>query len=141
MIPGASILAAEYFAGFFLLPSTSLSSISLMIDLTNGFKKYYLKRNETARYFHDEVVFNNIPVDLTGAGIIFNMKISGGATVEFVGDSPDPTLGELRYQPVSGDLEVAGVYEAEWRITFPSGALLIWPTDSFRRLQILEDLA
>jgi hypothetical protein len=141
MILGSSILGAEYLAGFFAHSAAAAAAATIAIDFTNGLPKHYLKRDETARYFYDEVEFDAVPVDLTDATIVLNLKTASGAVESFTGDSPDPTLGQLRYQPTTGDLDTAGVYDAEWRITLSSGLLLIWPASETRKVHILEDLA
>lgn len=67
---------------------------------------------------------NNQVQDLTGASVKFQMwnartnvvKINAVATV----DSP-ATAGVVRYAFGAADLDTAGVYHAEWKVTFANG--------------------
>jgi hypothetical protein len=141
MIPGASILGADYLAGFFLLSQAAGAAHARMIDFTKSLPKYFVKKGETARYFYDAVALDGVAVDLTGATVVLNLKPADGAVLSFTGEVVDALLGQIKYQPTGSDLGTVGIYDAEWRITLQDASLLIWPTDRTRVVHILEDLA
>jgi hypothetical protein len=139
MTPGASILGAEYLAGFFLLNYTSGGA--RMIDFTKSRPKHFVKKGETARYFYDEITLNGAAVDLTSAAVVLNLAVEGGTALSFTGEVIDAAAGQVKYQPTGSDLGTVGIYQAEWRLTLDDGSLLIFPTDKTYVVQILEDLA
>lgn len=139
MIPGASIIGAEYLAGFFLL--SQVAGGTRMIDFTKSRPKHFVKKGETARYFYDEIELDGVAVDLTGATVVLNLKIEGGAALSLPGEVIDAAAGQVKYQPSGSDLGTVGIYQAEWRLTLDDGSLLIYPPDETYVVQILEDLA
>ncbi len=65
-------------------------------------------------------------IDITDADVVFVMRLidADGPTVEAAADNlqTNPaTQGMVRYDWVTGDTDVAGGYDAEWRVTFADG--------------------
>jgi hypothetical protein len=59
------------------------------------------------------------------------------APVEVVGSAE---AGEVEYPWEEDDLARAGLYQAEFEITFIDGRVLTLPNDSYLTIQVLEDL-
>lgn len=68
---------------------------------------------------------SNIPVDLTGCSVRFQMKKENDKrfTVDAVATVTDAANGRVVYAWHDNDLTVPGEYVAQWRITYPGGAV------------------
>lgn len=86
------------------------------------------------------------PVNLTGATVRFHMKPSpeSGLTTPVVSSAAavvDAVNGKVTYTWLSGDTAVAGVFDAEWEVTFAGGAVQTFPVDGLDTVLIRADLA
>lgn len=103
---------------------------------------FYLKKGDTS----PSLIYALTPtsVDLTGATVRFNMRLSGGATkvnraaAVIVTPTVAPTV---QYNWTVADTDTAGFYEAEFEITYPGGAVETFPNSDFVRVQITGDIA
>ena len=78
-------------------------------------------------------------VDLTGATARFVMADRPGAVP--VVDAPAEVAGEdLIYRWTATDTLTARAYYAEFRVTFPSGGVQVFPTDAYLAVEIMADL-
>lgn len=78
-------------------------------------------------------------VDLTGATARFVMANRPGAVP--VVDAPAEVAGEdLIYRWAATDTLTARAYYAEFRVTFPSGAVQVFPSDAYLAVEIMADL-
>lgn len=78
------------------------------------------------------------PVVLTGASVRFKMRLQGTTTplkVDAAAVIDAAAAAEVHYAWLSADTDTAGIYEAEWEVTLPSGAKLTFPND--RHLQVM----
>jgi hypothetical protein len=72
------------------------------------------------------------PVDLTDAGVMFVMRPLGDATPTVDGQGevvPPDDAGQVRYWWAADDLADAGLYLAEWQVTFPDARQQTYPGD------------
>ena len=69
---------------------------------------------------------------LTGATV---PKVNTGATVV------SATAGTVRYDWASDDTNTAGLYRAEFEVTFAGGIKRTFPGDDYLYVQVLADLA
>ena len=103
----------------------------------------YLKRNDTQPYYFAQLVdSSNNPVDLTGASIVFTMKLVDGpikvnrqaATIT------NATNGEFEYRWSAGDTDTPGIYNIEFEITLAGGGKLSAPANEDAQVIIKESL-
>lgn len=112
--------------------------------------KHYIKSRDTGPSIRRILIDSStgLPVDLTDAIALFvatdlakNAAFEGWATIE----SP-ATAGKIRYDFTEDDVETAGVYLAEFQITFSEGQTITYPPAnadpdrSYIRLQVVEGL-
>lgn len=71
---------------------------------------------------------NKQPVDLTDvATVTYVVRLRGAhvptvdARCTILQDSPVTNVGRVEYDPAPGDLDVAGIYDTEWRLVKKDG--------------------
>lgn len=101
-----------------------------------------IKQGDTARAFTDALTIGGVPINLAGATVKFvgNLrvgrdKIGGPATVT------DSTAGSVSYTPVPADVDVPGLFNIEWQITFGDGSKLTVPSSGYSTLLVVAQLA
>lgn len=106
---------------------------------------FFMKRNDTlpqmSAVLRDE---QGQPVDLTDATVRFHMKSVDGDTpkIDREGQSVgDPTTGRVTYDWTTEDTDEAGVFFAEWEVSFAGGDQATYPNDGYYVVQVLADLA
>lgn len=107
--------------------------------------KRTVKRNDTGPPVRVQVCneSNGSPQDFGAvASVSFHMtsidgtlKVDSAAAVEAPAED-----GILRYDWAVGDTDTAGKYDAEFEVTFASGAKETYPADGFIEITIIEDL-
>lgn len=81
--------------------------------------------------------------DLTGATIRFVMRALSSATPMTLTGSAvatDPIAGAVQYSPSAADTATAGLFMAEWAITFPDSTFMTFPTRGYLSVSIEENL-
>jgi hypothetical protein len=121
-----------------LLPNPAVAVAS---STEVSMESFYIKRNDTApaiRYALDPAT-----VDLTGASVKFQMRPRNGAMVLDVTASIVTATGTptVEYSWQTGNTATAGVYEAEFRVTYANGKIETFPNVGFILLRISEDVA
>jgi hypothetical protein len=78
-----------------------------------------------------------ISIDLTGCTVVFRMRhmVSGATTI-----ADDPTSGEVSYSWAADDTAVAGDYEAEVEVTYPSEDVFVLPASDFFIVKVRDSL-
>ena len=104
-------------------------------------ESFSIKRNDTApaiRY-----ALYPATVDLTGASVKFQMRPRNGAMVLDVTASIVTATGTptVEYSWQTGNTATAGVYEAEFRVTYADGKIETFPNVGFIAVRISEDVA
>ena len=84
-------------------------------------------------------------VDLTGAAAKFIMRLVGAATTKVNATAtidPDQVAnkGKVSYTWVTADTDTAGIYQAEWQITFSGAKPQTFPNPDYLVVKIEEDL-
>lgn len=81
-------------------------------------------------------------VNLAGASVKFIMTLKGQTTakVDAAATIVSAANGQVSYSWVAADTDTAGVYEAEWQVTFSGGAKQTFPNSSYLELIVLRDL-
>jgi hypothetical protein len=109
---------------------------------------YTVKKGDTAPSVSDVLLdASGNAVNLTGATVKFHMSSWDMTTVLINGSATGPNggaldaTGQVQYQWQAADVAAAGVYRAEWEVTFAAGAVETWPDDSYATVDIPVDLA
>jgi hypothetical protein len=88
-------------------------------------------------------------IDLTGATVTLSMALPNSTTKKInasactvLNQSTDK--GGVQYNFTSGNVDTAGDYDAEFKVTFAGGAVVLYPTDvgqkSYIRIHIQESI-
>lgn len=105
--------------------------------------EFYIKQNDTFPALRTTIVRAGSAVDLTGASISFHMRDMYTKTL--IIDDPativDAVNGVVEYEWVPADTAVAGLYEAEFEVTFANGKVMTFPHDSYIIVNIVDDIA
>ena len=103
---------------------------------------FTIKRNDTSPAIRWEL--EDPDTNLVGASVVFNMKntVTGAlvidrGTAEVVEGADRPTLG---YNWAEGDTAVAGLYEAEFEITFADESVETTPNSENIVVKVVVDL-
>jgi hypothetical protein len=104
---------------------------------------FYWKTFDTAPAFLCALSDANGPINLTGATVLFIMKLygsSGSTKVASAGTVADALNGIVSYQPVTADTNTAADYSAEWEITYSSGKKQTFPDPGYLLVRVTADL-
>lgn len=109
---------------------------------------YTVKRGDTVPVVTDTLLDSTgAAVNLTGATVKFHMTtwdrsavVANAAATGPNGGALDAT-GQVQYAWASGDVAAAGVYKAEWEVTFVGGKVESWPNDGYAVVSVTGDLA
>lgn len=105
---------------------------------------FNIKRNDRSPSFTSTLEAPaGTPVDLTGCNVKFIMtkdgesspKVNAAATIDSVLD------GEVSYSWGVTDTDTAGLYRAEWEVTFAGGVKRTWPAEDYLYINVQADLA
>jgi hypothetical protein len=88
-------------------------------------------------------------VSIQAATVIFRMapvsggtcSVAGTATIDQVDAGLDGSIGQLHYSWTPTDTAQAGLYAAEWQVTFSGGAIQTFPNGDPILVRITEDIA
>lgn len=83
------------------------------------------------------------PVALTGATVKFIMRLPGAASakIDSAATVLDADAGTVRYTWTGANTDTAGLYQAEFEVTFAGGAKRTFPENEYLYINILPDLA
>lgn len=109
---------------------------------------YTVKQHDLSPVVTDTLEDNTgAAVNLTGAAVKFHMTDWTRATVIVNASATGPaggaldSTGQVQYQWQAADVANAGVYLAEWQVTFAGGGIETWPNDGPAIVSIEADLA
>jgi hypothetical protein len=90
---------------------------------------FFIKQGDTRSPYVRTLEDANLdPVNLAGAAVVYHMVSLGGAeTVTGPATITDAANGQVTYSWQPNDTEVAGIYFAEWQVTFSGGAVETFP--------------
>ena len=98
---------------------------------------YDLKQGDTKPSLSAQLLSNGSAVDLTGATVKFHM----GTTVDVSAVIVDAATGNVRYDPATAHTVTAGIFKAEFEVTFSDGTIETFPNDGFIYVRITEEVA
>lgn len=107
---------------------------------------HQIKQNDTSPAIQAALTdASGTAIDLTGAlATRFHMRLPGASSAKVdaaatvVGAA---TLGVVRYDWSTGDTDTAGLYEAEFEVTYADGTVETFPNSGYILVNINGDLA
>lgn len=100
---------------------------------------YEFKKGDTFKPIQATLSDADGPAPLSGATVLFVMKQEGGAKlVEGLAEIVDANAGTVRYRWQAGDTDTAGVFFAEWQVTFPGGGQETFPSKGWERVIVYD---
>lgn len=91
---------------------------------------YHVKQNDTKEPLASTLTDSNgNAVVLTGATVVFHMRIFGAATskVSAAATIVSATLGQVKYTWTGTDLDTPGEYEGEFQVAFSDATIQSFP--------------
>lgn len=101
-----------------------------------------LKRGDT-RHCIKAILRNQegVPVDLTGCCVMFSMApLLRPVTINRAAHIENAEAGEVWVVWVPGETDTAGIFRAEFKVTYPDGRRETFPHNGYIGIQILDDL-
>jgi len=98
---------------------------------------FYLKQHDTKPSYAAQLLQDGSAVDLTDATVKFHM----GSVIDAPATIVDALTGNVRYDWVAADTEVAGTYKAEFEVTFSDGSIQTFPNQDYLQIVIGEEVA
>ena len=104
---------------------------------------FYVKRNDTSPIFRAIAKDgNDVVVDLSGATVNFHMYDSAGnVKVDAAAVINDGPTGDMQYEWLAADTDLAGFFNSEFEVILASGRIETFPNYGYQRVHIWEDLA
>ena len=107
---------------------------------------FAIKQNDTAPALEGICKDGNgSPVPLTGATVVFNMRLAPAGAVKIttggmatVGNAES---GRQKYSWSASDTDTAGLYEGEVQATFNDGRVRTFPPKGYFSIEITDDIA
>lgn len=111
--------------------------------------RFHIKQNDTSPAIQSQLVNeDDEPIDFSSNGlqpassVDFHMiDEDDNVVVNAAGVFDDKADGKVSYSWQSGDTDTTGVYEAEWEVTYNSGAIESFPNSANLIVVIEEELA
>jgi hypothetical protein len=109
--------------------------------------EFFIKRTNQLPVLRAELADSQGPVSLisaSGVDFIYRKRPTSGSITGTVhintGQIISGAEGIVQYNWTTGDVNTAGHYLAEWRVTFTNGQKLSFPNSEYLRFQIVDDL-
>ena len=108
--------------------------------------QFFLKENDTGKPI--EGILRDgfgAPVDITGATVVFHMRLAPAGAVKVTGGSMgavgSATNGRVKYSFSASDVDTPGTYEGEVQATFSNGLIRTFPERGYISVEIEDDIA
>lgn len=105
---------------------------------------FYIKQGDTSPAFRAILKdADGTAVDITGnLGVTFHMRNQAGTVVvDAAATVNDASAGDVKYSWSAGDTDTAGVYDAEFEVTYANGDVETFPNYGYEKVRITDDLA
>jgi hypothetical protein len=107
---------------------------------------FNIKRNDTDKAIEAVLKINGIATGHLQAAesVKFIMSLAGKKNpvpkVNAAAQIDDPATASVSYQWVAADTDTAGVYNAEWEVTYVGGGKATFPDDGYVTVNVIADL-
>ena len=107
---------------------------------------FYIKQNDTASFLtRDLKDAFGAPVNVTGAGIKFSMRVKPAGTMKITredGVIVNAGIGRIRYEWASdgSDTDTGDEYEGEFQVTYANGKVQTFPNDGHIPIVITDEI-
>lgn len=107
---------------------------------------FYLKKGDTYPAIEVQLTDGEgTPVNLTGASVNFRCSVvgTGNLFIDASATVTDAALGKVSYQWQTGDTDIVGSYQMEWRVTFSDLTIATFPRGAnvqFNTLIVQQDV-
>lgn len=104
---------------------------------------FVIKQNDRSPSISNTLTAGGVAVDLTGTTVKFIMRAPGASTAKVNASAVlvDADSGSVRYDWGATDTDTAGLYRAEWEVTFAGGIKRTWPAEDYLYVMVVSDLA
>jgi hypothetical protein len=105
-------------------------------------QEFIMKVGDTEPTLDDTLLDENLePVNLGATTIVLHLRGRDGTTealtpVEILSEP----AGQVRYTWPTPQMRAAGVYEAEWQVTWTDGTVISFPNDGYFHIKIVGQL-
>lgn len=101
-----------------------------------------IKTGDTALQFTDTLKVDGVATDLTGATVLFLLKLidSPNTAYSLAATIVTAASGTVKYVPGVGFPTAVGDYRQEWQVSYVEGTILTFPSDGYNIVKILDDL-
>lgn len=98
---------------------------------------FYIKQNDTRPSLYAQLLQDGSVINLTGCEV--KLAIRGLPKRNVV--ITDAATGNVRYDWVPEDTANAGIYEAEFEVTFANGDVQTFPNNGYLTIVVMEEVA
>lgn len=105
---------------------------------------FFIKQNDTTPnlevFLKDD---KGRAVNVTGATILFHMRNAADNTAKVSSGSVTivtATSGRVRYNWSASNTNTAGIFDAEFQVTFSGGGIETFPNDTYIKVVITDDV-
>lgn len=100
-----------------------------------------IKQNDTARILYDDLKINGVAINLSGSAVTLVWRNPRtGTTTRKTATVAVAASGSVSYALTADDLASPGSFVLEWEVVFPDTTQLSVPTETYLKLNILDDL-
>ena len=108
-------------------------------------ERFYIKQNDTLPVLRATLKdANGNVVNLTGATVIFSMRVRPAGTVKVNGTSAtinNAVLGDVQYLWTAANTNTADRYEGEFQVTYSDSSVQSFPNNTYIAITITDDVA
>ena len=104
---------------------------------------FFIKQGDTLPVLTDTLTYSNgTAVNLAGASVTFVMRAmtANATTTNATATVTNAATGAISYTFTATDTATAGMYMANWLVTFGGGALMTFPTDGYIEINVEQNL-
>ena len=82
-------------------------------------------------------------VNVTGASVVFSMRRRAGEVLvnRAVGAVVLGVAGTVKYEWIAANTAITGLFEGEFELTYPSGAIETFPNNGYISIRVGDDIA